>query len=145
MKQNKINFWFLNIIRVLALVGVADSAYLTWSHFQGVTPVCAIAGCEVVLTSSFATVGIIPLSLLGLFYYLVVFGLTFWVKRAEGIAVLLSVVSAGFLTSLYLVYLQLYVIQSICLYCMISAAISVINFLLVLYLFGRRYEKEGVL
>lgn len=136
--KDKLNNNLLIIVRLLALVGILDAGYLTWTHFQGQAPVCAIAGCEIVLTSSFATIGLIPVALLGLFYYLAVFGLSWWVKKPLGLFLLLVLTSAGLLASFYFVYLQLYVIRAICQYCMLSAFISLLNFLIVFYLFQNR-------
>lgn len=137
--------WPIVFVRLLSLVGLLDALYLTVKHFQGELPTCAIAGCDVVLTSSFATVGPIPIALFGVLFYLTVLVLSFFVKHPKILLMLLVLTSLGVVTSLYLVYLQFYVIRSICQYCMISAVVSKVNFLLVLYLFSNRPKYTPVL
>ena len=58
------------IFGLFSFLGLLDAAYLTFEHFLGRIPACNIAGCESVLTSRWATIGGIPLALLGAFYYL---------------------------------------------------------------------------
>src|SRR5690348_14780226 len=61
---------------ILSFLGFLDAAYLTILHYKNVIPPCSIAhGCETVLTSQYATLGPIPIALLGVFFYLVVLGL----------------------------------------------------------------------
>ena len=58
------------IARVLALVGFADAAYLTATHYAGASVFCgASGGCETVLSSEFATLGPVPVALIGAVYY----------------------------------------------------------------------------
>src|SRR5688572_25881489 len=59
----------IGVMLAAALIGFADSAYLTAQHFQGVIPPCTLEGCEQVLTSSYASIGPVPVSLLGSLYY----------------------------------------------------------------------------
>src|SRR3989344_1604507 len=59
----------------LALVGLADASYLTANHWLGQLPACDLSGCESVLTSSYATVGPVPVAFIGSVYYLIL-GLT---------------------------------------------------------------------
>ena len=66
----------LVLIAVFAFLGFLDATYLTIKHYQGVLPPCSVSGCENVLTSRYATVGTLPISLLGSVYYLLVMGLS---------------------------------------------------------------------
>ncbi len=117
---------FRALSSLLALVGVADAAYLTIEHYAGEIPPCnAIQGCETVLTSQYATIGGIPLALIGLIYYLVVLILS----RMEGqrpLIALAALTSFGLAASAGLVYLQLFVIGAICLFCMTSAGTTLL-------------------
>ena len=62
------------IAAFLAVVGLADSTYLTASHLSGETVTCiGAANCSDVLGSSYAKIGSIPLAALGLFAYFVAF------------------------------------------------------------------------
>src|SRR5919112_3527951 len=59
------------VLLVLAALGALISAYLTWTHFAGLTPVCTGSGggCETVQSSRYASILGIPVALLGLVAY----------------------------------------------------------------------------
>ncbi len=59
------------MLLVLAVLGALISAYLTWTHFAGLVPVCTGSGegCETVQSSRYATIVGIPVALLGLVAY----------------------------------------------------------------------------
>ncbi len=59
-------------IVLLALIGFADATYLTIEHYSGVIPPCTVGGCEQVLTSEYSIIWGIPLALGGAFYYLII-------------------------------------------------------------------------
>lgn len=138
------NRWLTIPFLVVSFVGFLDATYLTALRYLGETPPCIITtGCEQVLTSEYATLfGTIPTALLGAGYYLALFLLVLLSvelgsRKVLALAALLSPV--GLLTSVFFVYLQLFVLKAICFYCMISAATSTILFILgTLMLFGMR-------
>lgn len=111
-----------------ALLGFADSAYLTAQHLRGIVPPCVLNdNCERVLTSRYATVGPLPVSALGLLYYgtllvLLIAYLDTSDRRMLHWACWLM--CAGMLGSLYFLVLQLFVIKAICPYCMVSVLSS---------------------
>ncbi len=128
--------WLPNITLLFAALGIADAAYLTYEHYQGDTLVCGgIAGCDIVTTSAYATVAGIPIALIGILYYVAVFGLLsihiIYAKRYL-LYVATVLTGSGVLVSGVLVYLQLLVINAICVYCMVSAITSVLLFLLMI-------------
>jgi uncharacterized membrane protein len=60
----------------VALIGLADSIYLTIKHYTGeAVPCSVIEGCEQVLTSSYAEVAGVPLAALGAIAYFIAFSL----------------------------------------------------------------------
>jgi len=112
-----------------AILGFLDAAYLTVEHFLNRVPPCSIVhGCEKVTTSSYSLIfGVLPMSLMGALYYLsVIVALILYLdlRRALIIKWTARFTVVGFLFSLYLVYLQLFVIKAICQYCMLSALSS---------------------
>ncbi len=117
-----------------SLGGFLDATYLAAQHYLGTIPNCSIfSGCEEVLTSPYATIAGVPLALLGAIYYLAVFLTTVLYldtkdHRYLKLAALFTTV--GFLVSLALLYLQFFVIGSLCLYCLVSAGASLILFAL---------------
>jgi uncharacterized membrane protein len=110
----------------LAVVGVLISAYLTWTHFAGLTPVCTGSGegCQTVQSSRYASLLGIPVALLGLVAYGgLVFSAALWTEMGIYLGFLISLV--GTLFSIYLTYLEIFVIGALCQWCLASAAIMV--------------------
>jgi uncharacterized membrane protein len=76
-------------------------------------------GCETVQESEYAEIAGIPVALLGLVSYSIVAALVVWdAPTARLIAAWLAVV--GLLFSLYLLALQLFVIDAVCLWCLVN-------------------------
>jgi uncharacterized membrane protein len=110
----------------LAVLGVLISAYLTWTHFAGLTPVCTGSGegCKTVQSSRYASVLGIPVALLGLVAYGgLIFSTALWRETGIYLGFLISLV--GTLFSAYLTYLEIFVIGALCQWCLASAAIMV--------------------
>ncbi len=145
-----------NVVRgmiILSLFGLGDSGYLTWKHFQETSPFCPRGGCDLVLTSHYAEVWGIPLALIGALGYGSILALALfahWAKEPglrKALSGLLAFSTIGFLVSLFLVYLQLFVLKSICIWCMASALTMTTIFLLTLFSFwvlSRRASAETV-
>jgi uncharacterized membrane protein len=125
MRLRRLPKWIIVTLFVAALVGFADASYLTAEHVRGTIPPCTVLnGCEKVLTSSYATVGGMPLAVLGMLYYgtilvLLIAYVDSWNKLFVHLACWL--VAAGFLGTLYFVYVQVFVLEAFCPYCMLSA------------------------
>lgn len=145
----RIKAWSEKAVPVLAIVGLVDAAYLTFKHFEGGEVECGVipgANCNVVLGSMYSEIFGIPLALLGTLYYLTVFSLWItYVKNKEGILLrlLLGITSMGFLTSLYLVYIQAFVLNAYCVFCMTSALAS--TFLFVSLLIMTFSKKRNII
>lgn len=125
------------ISALLALVGLADSIYLTVQHITGESLRCTlISGCSEVLSSPYAQVGPIPLAALGAAAYFTAFSLA--ILAAFGyrftIPLLRMLVALMFLVTLWLLYLQAFVIRHFCQYCLLSAAVTTVLSLIVLLL-----------
>ncbi len=119
---------------VISLFGFADATFLTIKHYNGSDLVCGEhGGCNVVTTSEYATIFNIPVALLGSLYYLSIFLLSVGYldsknKTAEKLLSWLPI--SGLAASAWFVYLQLFVINAICVYCMGSAVTSTLLFIL---------------
>src|ERR687898_317102 len=114
------------VLLVLAVVGGLISAYLTWTHFAGLTPVCTGSGegCETVQSSRYASILGIPVALLGLLAYGgLIFSTALWRETGIYLGFLISLV--GTLFSAYLTYLEIFVIGALCQWCLASAVIMV--------------------
>jgi uncharacterized membrane protein len=113
---------------VIALVGLGDSIYLTIEHMTGQSVRCTIiSGCSEVLSSSYATVAGYPLALFGAIAYFVVFSLSTLAAFSYPLVgkLLVAVVGLMFLTTLWLLYLQAFVIHHFCQFCLLSAAVTI--------------------
>ncbi len=125
------------ILIILAILGVADSGYITYEKWANVPSICQnIPGfdCGAVLNSPWAYIGPIPLSVLGFLFYSFILSVAVYhliTVRPNPLVkhLLLLSTSFGFLFSLFLVYLQAVVIGAFCLFCMISAGTSTLIFL----------------
>jgi len=120
----------------VSLIGLADSIYLTVEHLSGRSVRCTItSGCSEVLSSPYASIRGFPLAGLGAAAYFVVF--SFATLAAFGYPVvgklLTLVVAAMFLTTLWLLYLQAFVIHHFCQFCLLSALVTTTLTVLVLY------------
>jgi uncharacterized membrane protein len=113
----------------VALLGVAVAGYLTYVHYAGLQPFCAGGGhgCERVQSSSYAELAGIPVAVLGLAGYLVIAGaLLAPGESARLLAAGLAISGFGF--SGYLTYLELFVIDAICQWCVASAVLMSLLF-----------------
>jgi len=112
---------------LVSLIGLADSIYLTVEHLAGRSVRCTItSGCSEVLSSPYASVRGYPLAALGALAYFVVFSLaTLAAFGYRYVGQLLTfVVAAMFLTTLWLLYLQAFVIHHFCQFCLLSALVT---------------------
>jgi uncharacterized membrane protein len=127
------------VAALLSLLGLADALYLTIEHVTGQSVRCTIlAGCSAVLSSPYAVVAGIPLAAIGAAAYFTVFSLAILTLFGYGSAgkLMRVLVIMMFLVSLWLIYLQAFVIREFCQYCLLSALIT--TTLLVVVFLSRR-------
>lgn len=132
---------------LLSLIGIADSAYLAYEHFSNRIVPCSIgafADCGKVLSSEYAVIFGIPLAVIGLIHYILLFTLAYLVLHRKAIIykyLLFLQSSIGLIASLYFMYLQLGVIGAICIYCTVSAINSLLLFIIVRALYKNEYRR----
>jgi uncharacterized membrane protein len=121
----------------LSAAGIGISAYLVGKRFTGGALACTRwAQCDVVNNSVYAVMYGVPVSVIGLAGYLLLLGVSVAAVRTVGptqrgllaLSLLLSLGGVGF--SIYLTYLEIYVIQALCAWCVASAIIIVLLALL---------------
>ena len=112
----------------LALAGTAVSGYLVIENLQGDTGVCVgVHGCAEVQNSRYGKILGVPLSVPGVLLYGALIVLAFaWYRNVAGYrpeVALLGFLGAlgGFLMSGYLTYLEAFVLDAWCSYCIVSA------------------------
>ncbi len=110
----------------IAVLGLADATYLTVQALTGETLVCGGSpDCFRVLGSTYARVAGIPLAAFGTLGYFGVFSFAtfaaFGYARAR--AFLTLTIGTMFLVTLWLLYVQAFVLHAFCRYCLFSAAL----------------------
>ena len=117
------------VIAFLALAGVVVSALALQVHYSTTTEPCDINAkwdCGIVNHSPFAEVLHIPVAAIGIASYLALAGLALW-RRPRLLA---SLALAALAFSLYLTYIEKYVLEVYCIYCVTSLGIIVLTTLL---------------
>lgn len=118
----------------LALGGLAIAAYLLTVRVLGGAPICGpVEGCDTVAASEYATVLGLPVALFGVGFSIVLAAATLaWWRIADRRALyvayglgLLGVVAVGYLT-----YLEVFVIEAICVWCVSYALTIVVGWIL---------------
>jgi uncharacterized membrane protein len=125
---------------LIALIGVFLSLYLTLYKLGYIgTLACGSGSCEQVQLSKWGDFLGVPVSAWGVGYYAVVLALTFaglqerFADSPRLTNALVYVTGAGLLFTIWLTYLELFVIQAICRWCFGSAAMTVALFGLALW------------
>ena len=128
----------LRLIVIFTLIGFADTAYLTADHYFGTGVKCVLLeGCDVVLLSQYSKIFEIPLAAIGFAFYVGVFILInlFDIYRNNLLLKLLVLAGAsGFIVSLILLYVQIFIIGALCVYCLVSVASSTAIFITAIFL-----------
>jgi len=120
---------------MLAFIGVFVSTYLTLYKFGYIGSLqCAVGSCETVNTSRWATFFGLPVAAWGLGFYVSALALVFvgiQERYADSRALSLALVALtgwGVVFSGWLTYLELFVIDAICIWCVTSAVIVLVMF-----------------
>lgn len=101
-----------------ALAGTAVAGYLTWAHYADASVICvAGGGCESVQSSSYAAIAWAPVAALGLGAYATILALLVWDAPLARLAAA-TIALASLLFGIYLLVVQLFVIDAICVWCL---------------------------
>jgi uncharacterized membrane protein len=115
------------IAAFVSLAGLADATYLTVMALTGETAACGEStGCFEVLGSQYSRIAGIPVAIFGIAGYFAAFSFAtfaaFDYKRARRLLAL--TVWAMFAMTLWLLYVQAFVLHAFCRYCLFSAAFT---------------------
>ena len=128
--------WFMTGLPLLALVGLGVAGYLAYIETQPVIPICGPVGdCQAVQQSEYAYLFGIPIGVIGVVGYLAILAAWLWgaVKNDNrAFLLLLGMTGAGVLFSIYLTYLEPFVIGAVCAWCLSSAVIVTLLMLMSL-------------
>jgi uncharacterized membrane protein len=123
---------------VVLAVAIGVSGYLSWLKVASVDAVCISGGqfdCGTVLSSAYSELFGIPIAWLGLATNLIIAALLLLENRIEflresGTLIVFGVVLFAFIYSVYLVYLQAFVIQAYCPWCLGHEALITLLFVI---------------
>jgi uncharacterized membrane protein len=111
-----------------SVIGLLDSAYLAYVKIANANIYCTpgLGNCDVVNSSRYSVLWGIPLGIYGTVAFLALLSLAVFGKRIKMLApytelLLFAISFAGFLFSVYLTYIELFVLKAICQWCVVSA------------------------
>ena len=109
-------------VGALASAGIAVTVYLTYVRYSGTTIACTTGGCETVQESSYAKLAGVPVAILGLLGYAAILTTAcFATDLARALGAALALGALAF--SVYLLYVQLALIDAVCDWCLTSDVI----------------------
>jgi len=117
---------------LVALAGIGVAGYLTWARYADASVICVSGGgCETVQSSEYAEIAGLPVALLGLGAYLAILALVLWDAPLARLSAA-TIALVGFLFSMYLLVVQLFVIDAVCVWCLandvvIAPALAVVT------------------
>lgn len=132
-------------IFILLILGIINAGYLYWQHIQYVkaskTMVCPIGGkCEQVVESKYGTTFGIKNEIFGLLYYsALIVGLLLFLfypplANLSKLGIIVAAMLAGAF-SIYLLFIQAFILQNYCSWCLIAAFINLAILILVILRF----------
>lgn len=136
-KSFSLPIWANWFIPLLIIIGLGVAAYLSYVETQLVDAVCGPVGdCNAVQSSPYARLfGVLPIGILGLLGYIALLGawlaqllLPSWKQLASKAFWIMTVFAVTF--SIYLTYLEPFVIRAVCSWCLSSAVIVTLLLLL---------------
>lgn len=126
------------LIFFFSIVGLAVSAFLAYEYLQPTPVICPITGngCELVRNSEYSAILGISIPYIGVLFYTTFAFISIWlsqnfnklINNLRALAALFAV-----LFGVYLTYLEAYVINAYCFWCVCSFIVSIVIFVLTLY------------
>jgi len=120
------------LVILLALAGIGASGYLTYTYWFEESVACAgLSSCSIVAESKYSHMGPIPVAFFGVLGYVAILAMAaFWLRVGDrwGYWPLLGIwgmALGGVAYSAYLTYLEIFVIEAACIWCVSSAVIMV--------------------
>ncbi|MFZ2098281.1 MAG: vitamin K epoxide reductase family protein [Anaerolineales bacterium] len=127
----ELKIWMNFAIPLLSMIGLGAAIYLSYVEITHTRALCGLFGdCNAVQSSPYARLfGILPIGLVGVFGYTAILAIWLWQRfRVDAIAktagpIMYGMALFGTLFSIYLTYLEIFVIHAVCMWCLSSTAI----------------------
>jgi uncharacterized membrane protein len=122
------------LMLAMALIGIADAFYDSYAIYNDIPLWCPppIDGCNIVASSPYARIFDLPLGYFGLVYYVYMLGLAALLvldPLSRGLRIgALVCAGIGVALSICFFYIQATYIHAFCIYCLISALLTVLLF-----------------
>jgi len=132
--------WALPLFIVLSVLGIANAAYLVKQHYKKKPLICPLDhDCSVVTESRWSHIFFIRNEILGLSFFLVLLGgilLSIFAPSLKTTIIFLLpfVTGLGLLFSVFLLLVQIYAIKDYCFYCLISALLTLLLFMVSFFI-----------
>lgn len=134
--------WPLRLIQLLSVPGIVLAYYLWLYHESKVFPACAVGGlwdCGQVSgpSAQYSSIAGVPVALIGLLGYVAIFLLIWlrdWLPLLDQYMpeLMVGVVGLGFAFTIFLTAVEAFVLGAFCQYCLVSAVIITVMFVLSL-------------
>lgn len=132
--------WLEYALPLLCAVGLGAAGYLSYVEIYKVEAVCGPVGdCNAVQSSIYARLfGVLPLGVLGMAGYLAILSAYFYPRfRKDRLAhyapvAVLCMTIFGVIFSIYLTYLEIFMIRAVCMWCITSAVVMTLLLLVSL-------------
>ncbi|MBK6791228.1 MAG: vitamin K epoxide reductase family protein [Anaerolineales bacterium] len=130
------NKWLYRASIALVIIGLAVSVYMTIYKISGNDGMCLGSGdCSTVNASRFSEVNGIPVAVFGIVGYVAILLVHLFENRNEffrtnGTLLIFGMSLTGFLFTLWLIYVELVLLQAICPFCVTSQVAMTIIFII---------------
>jgi uncharacterized membrane protein len=108
----------------LASAAAAIAAYLVYAHYNHDAVICSTGGCDTVARSEYSEIFGVPVGLLGVIGSLAILASLLRADRL-GLAAGVALTVCGFIVAVYLVSVQLVVIDAVCDWCIVNDTLIV--------------------
>ncbi|RKF44134.1 hypothetical protein BCY92_19575 [Bacillus wiedmannii] len=122
----------ITLVQIISILGFLLSVYLYIYHLSS-SFFCPVDDCLKVNSSSYAQIKGVPISTLGILYYLLLHIFTYCGKKVFVIKLIKYWLLLGLVFSLYLTYLEIFKIKAICIWCMVSFGLIIIGSIIVFF------------
>ncbi len=125
IKQQSVKSVVNTIIPLFIVAGILVAGYMSYVEITAGEASCGLAGaCNLVQQSQYASISGIPIGIIGIGGYALLFGFWFFARvNQKALVLMLFPVGGGVLFSIYLTFLEPFVIGASCVWCLTSALI----------------------
>lgn len=121
------------LVTVLALVGFVITSYLTYLHYANTRSFCDLSesiSCDVVTTSIYSEVFGIPVSVMGMVYFIFNIFLVMFVKSPKSYLIVFLITLFVLFPSYYLTGIEAFVLKAWCILCETSKVLMVLTLII---------------